>query len=314
MNKPAILDQMSALADGLRGRMLLLLEDHELTVSELGTVLQLPQSTTSRQLKALSEAGWVTSRPDGTRRLYQMNNGTDDAAADARLWRLARESICDTAAADEDRRRLEPVLADRRERSRQFFESEGEQWDRVRDELFGDRFFLFALLGLLERDARYGDLGCGSGVVSDALAPVVSSIVAVDDSPAMLKEARERLADHPHVEVKRGAIEALPIDDDALDIATLTLVLHHVPDPEQALAEVARVLRAGGRLLIVDMHPHDRQEYRQEMGHVWMGFSPERMQRMLSRSGFSNIHMIDLPTEKSAKGPSLFAMVASRDS
>ena len=95
MNKPAILDQMSALADGLRGRMLLLLEDHELTVSELGTVLQLPQSTTSRQLKALSEAGWVTSRPDGTRRLYQMNNGTDDGLLAAHHVRLLRVALGD---------------------------------------------------------------------------------------------------------------------------------------------------------------------------------------------------------------------------
>ena len=98
MQKTAIQEHMSALADGLRGRMLLLLEAYELTVSELSTVLQLPQSSTSRQLKTLSDAGWVVSRPDGTRRLYAMPV-RDDRAVTRRLWSLTREQLSTTAAA-----------------------------------------------------------------------------------------------------------------------------------------------------------------------------------------------------------------------
>ena len=301
---------MSALADGVRGRILLLLEDHEMTVSELGGVLQLPQSTTSRQLKTLAEAAWVVSRPDGTRRLYQMTP-SDSENPDRQLWRLTREQLATTPAAEEDRRRLQSVLSERRDRSKQFFETDAAHWDRVRDELFGTRFFLIALLSLIDSKATVGDLGCGSGALSEVLAPVVQRIIAVDDSAAMLSEARERLGRFEHVEIQRGTLEALPLQDQTLDIATLMLVLHHLPDPEKAIAEVGRVLKPGGKLLIVDMLPHDRQEYRQSMGHVWMGFATDRIERLLNRYEFENVRIIDLPTETTAMGPSLFAATAT---
>lgn len=308
--KPSILDRMSALADGVRGRILLLLEDHEMTVSELESVLQLAQSTTSRQLKTLAEADWVVSRPDGTRRLYQMRP-TESDHPDRQLWRLTRDQLAQTPAAEEDRRRLQSVLAERRDRSRQFFETDAAHWDRVRDELFGTRFFLIALLSLIDSNATVGDLGCGSGALSEVLAPVVRRIIAVDDSAAMLSEARERLGRFEHVEIQRGTLEALPIQARSLDIATLMLVLHHLPDPEKAVAEVARVLKPGGKLLIVDMLPHDRQDYRQSMGHIWMGFAAERIERLLERFNFEQVRIIDLPTETSAMGPSLFAATAT---
>ena len=311
MEKPTILAHMSALADGLRGRMLLLLEAYELTVSELSGVLQLPQSSTSRQLKTLSDAGWVVSRPDGTRRLYKMPTG-DERAPAHRLWRLTREQIGATAAARDDRRRLRSVLAARRDRSRSYFETDSAQWDRVRDELFGTRFFLFGLLGLLDPDRVIGDLGCGSGTLSEALAPFVRRVVAVDDSEAMLGEARERLNRFDNVELRHGALESLPLEDASLDAATLVLVLHHLPDPDEAVREVARALRPGGRLLIVDMLPHDRQEYRQQMGHVWMGFSAEQIEQMLERAGFTEMRFLELPADPAAKGPTLFATTAVR--
>jgi ArsR family transcriptional regulator len=311
MTKPAILERLSALADGVRGRMLLLLEKHELTVSELGTVLQLPQSSTSRQLKTLADSGWVVSRPDGTRRLYWMPVSEERAPA-YQLWKLTREQIEATAAANDDQRRLLSVLAKRRGRSRAFFETEAAQWDRVRDELFGTRFFLFGLLGLLDPDWVVGDLGCGSGTLSEALAPFARRVLAVDDSEAMLVEARRRLQRFDNVELRHGALEALPIDDEALDAATLVLVLHHVPDADGAVREVARVLRPGGRLLIVDMLPHDRQEYRQSMGHVWLGFSSERIERSFAHGGLEINRFLELPADPAAKGPTLFAATATR--
>ena len=95
----------------------------------------------------------------------------------------------------------------------------------------------------------------------------------------MLQAARRRLRDFGNVEVRRGELESLPIDDATLDAATLMLVLHHAPDPAVVLADVARTMRSGGRLLVTDMLPHDHEEYRQQMGHVWLGFSEEQMQR-----------------------------------
>jgi ubiquinone/menaquinone biosynthesis C-methylase UbiE len=112
--------------------------------------------------------------------------------------------------------------------------------------------------------------------------------------------------------VRRGELEALPIADGELDAATLILVLHHLPDPAAALAEAHRVLKTRGRLVIADMLPHDREEYRLQMGHVWLGFSEEQMQRMLIASGFNRVRLIALPVNASAKGPALFVATASK--
>ena len=126
----------------------------------------------------------------------------------------------------------------------------------------------------------------------------------------MLTAARARLETHEHVRVLEGELEALPVDDHHLDIATLFLALHHVPDLGRALLEARRVLRPGGRLLVVDMMPHDREAYREEMGHVWLGFSDAEMQRLLSAAGFEEARYHPLPTEADSKGPALFVAVA----
>ena len=133
-------------------------------------------------------------------------------------------------------------------KSQEFFSSSAGQWDRLRDELFGDRVHLAALAALADGDWVVGDLGCGTGQVSAALAPFVAQVIAVDASAAMLQAAKRRLAGLDNIDLRRGELEALPIDDDRLDVATLMLVLHHVPEPEKALAEVARVLKPGGRV------------------------------------------------------------------
>jgi len=185
-------------------------------------------------------------------------------------------------------------------------------WDRLRDDLFGDRFHLSALVAFADRDWTIGDLGCGTGEVSAALAPFVARVVAVDASAPMLHAAKKRLHRFDNVDLRRGELEALPIDDGRLDAATLMLVLHHVPEPARALAEVARVLQPGGRLILVDMLPHDRENYRHQMGHVWMGFSEEHVDRMLRESGFDGIRVVPLPPDPKAKGPGLFVATAEK--
>jgi ArsR family transcriptional regulator len=122
----------------------------------------------------------------------------------------------------------------------------------------------------------------------------------------MLQAAKKRLHGFDNIELRRGELEALPIDDRLIDAATLMLVLHHVPDPEHALADVARVLKPGGRLILVDMQPHDRESYRHQMGHVWLGFSDEHMRGIMSDSGFEEIRILPLAPDARAKGPALF--------
>lgn len=300
----AILDHLSALADVTRDRLLLLLESHELTVSELCAILQLPQSTVSRHLKALSDAGWVTSRAEGTSRLYSMPRGRDTAVQ--RLWSVVREQVSGTRVAIQDHQRLQGVLADRRTKSQAFFASAAGQWDRLREELFGSTFHLQAMPALLDPRWVVGDLGAGTGAVSAALALFVRRVIAVDGSAAMLAAARRRLEPFHNVEVRRGELEALPIADDELDAAVLTLVLSYLSQPERALAEASRVLKPGGRLLIVDLLPHDREQYRQQLGHVWLGFPETQIAGWLAAAGFEDARVRPLPPDPKAKGPALF--------
>jgi ArsR family transcriptional regulator len=347
-----LLGDLAALGDPVRSRILLLLERTELTVSDLCRVLLLPQSTVSRHLKTLADSGWVRSRRDGTSRYYALdrarlgrradgapsgrsgrnaaseraaatgresvagrNGASRPAAADGagrRLWALVREHVAATPGALQDARRLSTLLARRRARSERFFSSAAKSWDRLREELFGATFHLDALLGLLDAGWTVGDLGCGTGQVAAALAPVVARVVGVDASAEMLQAARRRLRGFANVELRRGPLEALPIDDAALDAAAVVLVLHHLPDPGAALAEAARVLRPGGRLLLVDMLPHEREDFRRRMGHVWLGFSEDLVGAELERAGFDEVRLRPLAPAPGATGPALFAAVARR--
>src|SRR5919106_1608598 len=219
-----ILDHMSALADPTRCRMLLLLEKHELTVGELCGVLQMPQSSVSRHLKTLADGDWVTSRRDGTSRFYSMPLDDLDGAA-SRLWPIIREQASATAAAGQDDRRLQSVLARRRAKSQEFFATAAGDWDRLRSDLFGDAFYLWAVLGLIDPALVVGDLGCGTGQLTETIAPYVRRVIAVDGSADMLDAARRRLASADNVELRRGELEALPLAARELDMAMLSLVL-----------------------------------------------------------------------------------------
>src|SRR5829696_6128599 len=167
---------MSALADPMRARVLLVLERHELTVSELGATFQLPQSTMSRHLKVLVDEGWLVWRAEGTSRRYAMPVSRLEPHA-RRLWQLVREEVSALPAADQDAQRVRSVLAQRRTKSQEFFSTAAGEWDRLRGELFGDRADLQALLGLLDDGWTVGDLGCGTGQVSGSLAPFVRRVV-----------------------------------------------------------------------------------------------------------------------------------------
>jgi ubiquinone/menaquinone biosynthesis C-methylase UbiE len=223
-----------------------------------------------------------------------------------RLWQLVREQVGPTPAASQDERRLQATLAERRTKSQEFFSSSAGQWDRMREELFGDRVHLSTLAALADADWVLGDLGCGTGQVSVAMAPFVRRVIAVDASAAMLQAAKRRMSGLENVELRRGELEALPIDDHRLDVAVLMLVLHHVPEPEKAIAEVARTLKPGGRIIIGDMLPHDRDSYRQQMGHIWLGFSDEHLGRMLEEAGFVRTRVVALAPDARVKGPGLF--------
>jgi SAM-dependent methyltransferase len=304
----SIHDRMVELADTTRCRLLAALERQELTVGELALALQLPQSTVSRHLKILADQAWIASRAEGASRWYRRNPLLD--ADMLGLWELVRGAMTESPAALQDAARIEAVLASRRTVTQAFFATASAEWDALRADLFGARADLAATFALLSPDLIVGDLGCGTGSLSAALAPHVGHVHAVDASPAMLDSARTRLAAFDNVSLSEGALEALPLYDGVLDVAVLMLVLHHVSEPVRALREVFRVLRPGGRVLIGDMRPHTHERFREQMGHVWLGFPEATLNTWLHEAGFSQPRYVPLPVDPQASGPALFSCTA----
>jgi ubiquinone/menaquinone biosynthesis C-methylase UbiE/DNA-binding transcriptional ArsR family regulator len=301
---------MTALADPTRSRLLLALERNELSVNELRSILQLPQSTISRHLKMLSAEGWVEARAEGTSRHYRLATDSLDQAT-RRLWHIVRDEVMHSSAAEHDARRTQAVLAERSTRSQQFFSTSAGQWDKMRLELFGRRADV-ALLGLLDESWTVADLGCGTGAITQSLAPFVERVIAVDESGAMLSAARKRLHGMENVDIRTGRLEALPLADQEVDVALLFLVLHYVTDPARVISEAVRVLKPGGRLLVLDMMPHDRQDLRQAMGHQWQGFDAATLGAWMQAAGLESFRYNALAPDPDAKGPMLFAASGKR--
>ena len=310
----AIFDDLTALADATRSRMLLVLERHELTVGELCAVLQLPQSTVSRHLKTLADAGWVASRRDGTSRYYTLA--------------LDERDVSDAAAVDAAARAGRPD-ARRRPGRRRLQGRAGHAADEVAGVLrVGGRAVGPAARRrcsgaprICRRSRRcwidawvVGDLGCGTGQVAAALAPFVAAVVAVDRSGDMLQAARRRL--RGPAERRRPARRARGAADRGRASSTRRRCCSCCTTcrirPRRS-REAARVLRPGGRLLICDMLPHDREEYRQQMGHVWLGFGEDQMRQPARRRGLrGRSRIVPLAADPAAKGPALFVASALR--
>ena len=311
----SIADRLSVLSDRTRLRVMRVLESHELSVGELAKVFQSPQSTISRHLKVLADAGWLERRSEGTATFYRMV--LDDlSVAERALWLTIREqpSGADRADAAEDARRVEAVLAERRTDSQSYFGRVAGEWDAVRQDLFGTRFTAHALLELLAGPWVVADLGCGTGNVAELLAPIVQRVIAVDQSAPMIDAAKQRLKGVKNVDFVTSELTALSLKSASVDIAVFGLVLHHVENPESPLREAARILRREpipGRVLVIDMLRHERADYRHLMGHKHLGFSREDMNRHFAEAGLEPMSFRELPVEPDSRGPGLFVAVGA---
>ena len=306
---PSLLQWIDPLNDLARLRVLRGLNRHELGVGELATALQLPQSTVSRHLKRLLDAGWITRRSQGTAALYRMA-GVDSDPTARTLWELTKASLETLAECRGDDQRVQGVLARRSVDSRGFFGDLGGAWTDLRQRLFGRSASLHPLLALINPDWIVGDLGCGTGQTAAELACWVHRVEAIDREAAMLKAARTRLAGVENVGLHKADVLALPFDDQAFDASLLSLILHHLEHPGRAIGEAARVTR--GPLLVVDMMAHDRLEYRDTMGHLHLGFTEEALRTLGDQAGVRLEHFQPLPPDPEASGPPLFVARLSR--
>lgn len=309
-------DHLAALAEPTRLRVLRVLDGHELSVGELAQVVQLPQSTVSRHLKVLADSGWLVRRSEGTATLYRVIFDELDHAARA-LWMAVRDEFerrPDVNEGREDTRRLKAVLAARRTDSQTFFGRVAGEWDSLRTGLFGERFTGEALLALLPRDAIVADVGCGTGNIAEQVSPWVARVIAVDSSQPMLDAARRRLGDRSNIDFVHASGESLPLASASVDISIATLVLHHVEQPATLLREMARITRPAGRVLLVDMLDHNREDFRRVMGHKHLGFDRTSIESLLRGVGLEATTFRELSREVDAKGPGLFVAVGTRPS
>ena len=300
-----LMNWMDCLADLTRLRLLRLLEIHELGVVELCDVLQLPQSTVSRHLKLLGTRGWVKSRRKGTANLYRMDIKSVGSGGH-RLWKISSEQIANWPRLNEDQGRLETLLSNKQKQSEAFFAGAANEWLKMRDELYGQRFSFDGIAALLPNDWVIADLGCGTGQVTSELSGCVKRVIGVDRSSAMLAAANKRLAGYSNVDLRQGTLEKLPIEDSICDAAVMMVVLSYLADPVAVLTEAKRIIKQGGSLVLIDLQKHSRDDFRKEMGQEWLGFSSDEIENYLKQAGFSDVSYRDLPLTPQAKGPGLF--------
>jgi ubiquinone/menaquinone biosynthesis C-methylase UbiE len=309
-----LIARLASLADPARLRLLALLESQELQVSELADILQMPQSTVSRHLKLLGEEGWIVARGEGSANLYRMTNGELPQPARA-LWDVTRGELGQWTALDQDRLRLTRVLAEREQEGKAFFAGVADEWDQLRGDLYGDRFTTEALLALLPRTWTVADLACGSGVTATLLGAHVERVIAVDASPEMLRAAKRRATAEKtasRIEFRKGDLNALPIDDSACDAALLLLALTHLETPSQAISQAARILKPGGKLVVVDLLRHDRDDFRRRLGQLHNGFAIDDLSSFLTQQSFDDVTVRPISPSAGAKGPALLLATGTR--
>ena len=301
-------ERYSALIHPSRTRIFKLLYQEELSGGEVTRITQGAQSTTSRHLKLLTESDWVVSRRVGTTVLFSASKNLNDT--DLALWEAMKVELKDSWS--DDALRLATTLQERSPTSRDYFGRLGSKWEDIREQLYGANSLTHLAFSMLSREQTVADLGCGSGTVLSMLAPQVDWVIGVDREPAMLEAAYTKTSDFDNVEIRQGELESPPLQDQELDLALLNLVLHLVERPNEVLRATAQALKPSGRLVIIDMVAHQREEYRQSMGHVSLGFSYHELYQFAEDSGLKLENYLALPPDLKASGPSLFSASFSK--
>jgi ArsR family transcriptional regulator len=272
-----------ALADASRIRILAALRHGELAVAEIVEALNLGQSRVSRHLHILAEGGLATSRRDGRWVFYALPpTGPARAFIDAAL-----DMAVDDPGLQADAQAVEAVLADRARETSRFFDTVAAKWGAMRDESLGGFDLPAKIAGIMAQVDTAADLGCGSGETLAAMSGKARNLIGVDNSAKMLEAARELLGDD--VGLRIGDLAHLPLAEAEADFVSMSLVLHHLPDPGSAVREASRVLKSGGTIVIADFDAHDREEMRTRFGDRRLGFESHEIPKWLAMAGFSDI-------------------------
>ena len=300
--------RLKMFADATRVRLLALLEHEELTVAELSAITRLAQPRVSTHLSKLKEAGLVRDRRSGVSAYYRF----DDAALDApqrALWQTLREGS-DDPLLRQDAERVPGVLAMR---------AADQNWA---DSVAGDMERHYSPGRTWEAMARSAlpllepgdvlDNASGDGVLAELMAPHSNRYVCLDASSKVVAAATERLRRLPNVEVREGDMHALPLDDASFDLVALMHALTYAAHPAQAVAEAARVLRPGGRLLLTSLAKHEHRAVVESFGHVNLGFSEKDLRRFVTKAGLEILSCGSVTRERRPPHFEVIALIARK--
>jgi ubiquinone/menaquinone biosynthesis C-methylase UbiE/DNA-binding transcriptional ArsR family regulator len=305
---------LKAAGEATRLRILALLAEAELTVSDLTDILRQSQPRISRHLKLLAEAALIERFREGSWAFFRLGERGGNTE-------LARELIARLDPGDaviaRDRERLAAVRAARAAAAQAYFRRHAVEWDRIRKLHVADAAVEAAICAALADAPMRAllDLGTGTGRMLELFGPEIERGLGLDLSHDMLALARARLdrAGLRHCSVRQGDIYDLALPKDSFDVVIIHQVLHFLDDSARAIAEAARVLRPGGRLLVVDFAPHDYEFLRDEHAHRRLGFAPETVTQWLNAAGLDVVRQQSLAPEKNSGGKIAVSLWLARD-
>jgi SAM-dependent methyltransferase len=310
----ALLGALGAAGEETRLRLLALLSEAELTVTELVAILGQSQPRISRHLKLLVEAGLVVRHREGSWAFFLASPGgaAGKIPRSVTAWLDPQDPVLVS-----DRTRLAEVRRARADQAARYFAAQAPNWDRIRALHVPEERVETALRDLIGPSPVHAllDLGTGTGRMLELLAALAERAVGIDQSPAMLAVARARLerAGLRNVQLRQGDIYAVPVERNGYDLVVLHQVLHYLDDPGRALREAARVLRPGGRLLVVDFAPHMEEVLRDSHAHRRLGFGHDEIATYLDEASLDLAIHRDLPPLPGEGGKLTVSLWLARD-
>lgn len=284
---------LKAVGDGTRLRLLRLLQRSEMSVHELVFILETPQPSVSRHLGALKRSGLVLDRREGTKVYYSFHFPDDVSKG---LKAFIEELAC---SQHPDLDRLDECLRKRAEEAHRFADISADHWDDIGRRLHSSSAAMLALALMTPgRDTKVADLGTGTGMLLPFLSAGATQVVAVDQSYRMLKKARERSERWGlrNIQFIQKSIEEAAESCSDCDAAILHFVLHQVANPKDVVSASEKLLKGGGRLLIVDRVKHEDESAKSAFGSIWLGFSDELLEEWLSEAGFADAQWRIMPS------------------
>ena len=287
------------LADPTRLRLLLLLEQEELSVAELQDILGMGQSRISSHLAQLRRAGVVENRRAGKNVYYGATESGGRNGARARIQEVLRSLAREIPETTRDRTALKLTLRKRQDRAREYFDELAGKFGRSYVPGRSWRALAHTLITLLP-PFTVADLGAGEGTLSQLLARRAHKVIAIDNSPKMVDFGSSLARKHgfKNLEYRLGDIEDPPIAKNSVDLAILSQALHHAIKPERAIESAHRVLKKNGRIVVLDLLSHRFEKARELYADHWLGFSEVRLHELLEKNGFRNIEVSVVAREK----------------